>query len=182
MRVLLSGFGPFGDVVSNPTERLARRFGGVALPTSFARAPRRLLESIDDHDVVLMLGVADSSEEFRVETLGHNRDEARIVDVDGKQPCGEIVAGAPPTLPVTVDAARMHVSLVRAGLAASLSTSAGAYVCNRLLFSTLHRLQGKATRVGFLHVPADRDTHAAPRTERAFEELVAAVDAALSSL
>lgn len=182
MRVLLSGFGPFGEVTSNPTERLARRFGGVALPTSFARAPRQLFEQVDRHDVVLMLGVAESSEDFRVETLGHNRDAARIVDVDGEQPRGAIVEGGPDTLPVTIDAEGMLAAIRRAGLAASLSPSAGAYVCNRLLYVTLHRLQGAATRAGFLHVPADRDTHAMPRTERAFDQLVAAVEAALSAL
>lgn len=185
MRVLLTGFGPFGEVVSNPTERIVTALGGLALPTSFARAPRLLAERLaaePGFDAVLMLGVAESSEEFRVETLGHNRDEARIVDVDGEQPRGPIVASGPETLPVTVDPERMRAALERRGLPASLSGSAGAYVCNRLLFSTLHHLQGTALRAGFLHVPADVHTHQRPRTERPYEQLVAAVEAALASL
>lgn len=182
MRVLLTGFGPFGEVVSNPTERLARRFGGLVLPTSFARAPHLLSENLAGRDFLLMLGVAESAEEFRVETLGRNLDEARIADVDGAQPRGIIVEGAPEVLPVTVDAARMCAAITATGSPASLSLSAGAYVCNHVLFSTLHALSGAPLRAGFLHVPADRETHATPRTERSFDVLVAAVEAALSSL
>ena len=170
------------EVLSNPTERLARRFGGLVLPTSFARAPRLLSESLVGSDLVLMLGVAESSEGFRVETFGRNRDEARLPDVDGERPHRVIVPGAPEQLPVTLDAERLCAAIAAAGIPASLSPSAGGYVCNHVLFSTLHALQGTPVRAGFLHVPADRDTHVTPRTERSFDVLVAAVEAALSSI
>lgn len=182
LRVLLTGFGPFGEVVSNPTERLVAHFGGLVLPTSFERAPRLLFERMFDHDVVLMLGVAESSEEFRVERLGRNVDDARIVDVDGAQPKGVIVADGPETLSATIDVERVRDAIERVGQRSSLSASAGAYVCNRVLYSVLHRLQGTNTRAGFLHVPADSETHRAARTERRFDGLISAVEAALSAL
>lgn len=191
MRVLLTGFGPFGEVVSNPTERLTRHFAGrvdtLALPTSFARAARGLREALrhrvgPELDVVLMLGVAESAEAVHVETVGRNRDDARIADVDGAQPRGAIVDDGPEVLPVTIDVARVHRSLVAAGVAARLSDSAGAYVCNHLLYSTLLHLRDTRTRAGFLHLPPDRDTHAPQRAARTFDELVTAVDAALSAL
>jgi pyroglutamyl-peptidase len=182
VRVLVTGFGPFGEVVSNPTERAARALGGLVLPTSFARAPVLLADALPGYDVVLMLGVAESSETFRVETRGLNRDDARIADVDGERPVGPIVAGGPEALPVTVDVARMREAIAGVGLPSALSESAGAYVCNRVLFSTLHRLQAGDVRAGFLHVPADVHTHAQPRTERRFEAIVAAVQAALRAL
>ncbi|MBI2390292.1 MAG: pyroglutamyl-peptidase I [Deltaproteobacteria bacterium] len=188
MRVLLTGFGPFGDVASNPSERLARHFAPrvvtLALPTSFARAARGMREALgaDEFDVVLMLGVAESAQAVHVETQGRNRDEARIADVDGAQRRGPIVDGGPEVLPVTIDVARVQGALASAGLAARLSGSAGAYVCNHLLYATLFHLRETSTRAGFLHLPADRHTHAPPRCERAFDEHVAAVEAALSAL
>ena len=38
-------------------------------------------------------------------------------------------------------------------LPASLSYSAGAYVCNDTLYTLLHHYEGTDTQVGFIHVP-----------------------------
>lgn len=182
MRVLLTGFGPFGDVVSNPTERIARALGGVVLPTSFVRAEATLFEHFVQHDAVLMLGVAETSVAVRIELVGRNHDQARIPDVDGAQPVGAIVEGGPEVLPVTVDVAALERAITDVAERVDRSDSAGAYVCNHLLYRVLHRLQGTDTRVGFLHLPADHLTHASPRTERSLDPLRAAVEAALRAL
>jgi len=47
----------------------------------------------------------------------------------------------------------MTAAISAAGLPASLSFSAGVYVCNDLLYSLLHRFAGTEVRVGFIHVP-----------------------------
>jgi pyroglutamyl-peptidase len=39
------------------------------------------------------------------------------------------------------------------GIAATVSNSAGAFVCNDTLYCLLHRFNGTATRAGFIHVP-----------------------------
>lgn len=160
MKILLSGFGPFGSVTDNPTERLARHFDGarigdrvvegVALPTSFSRAKAILWERITDHDVVLMLGVAEGTREIRVERFGRNHDDARLVDVDGAQPRGVIGEG-PEVLPVSIDVHAVVAALQRADVPAALSDSAGSYVCNHVLYATLATVD--TARVGFLHVP-----------------------------
>lgn len=182
MRVLLTGFGPFGEVVSNPTERIARALGGVVLPTSFARAETMLFERLSGHDAVLMLGVAETSEHVRIELVGRNHDQARIPDVDGAQPVGAIVEDGPEVLPVTLDVAAVEGAIADTGLRPQRSDSAGAYVCNHLLYRVLHRLQGTSTRAGFLHLPADRHTHGTPRNDRSLDPLCAAVEAALRAL
>ena len=160
MKVLLTGFGPFGSLVDNPTERLVRRFDGarigdrivdgLALPTSFSRAKTLLRERVSDHTLVLMLGVAEGTSELRVERFGRNLDDARIEDIDGETPCGPIGAG-PELLPVSIDVDALVAALRRAEIPANASESAGTYVCNHVLYSTLADVE--VPRIGFLHVP-----------------------------
>lgn len=179
MKVLLTGFGPFGAVVDNPTERLARRFDGarigdrevegLALPTSFLRAKSLLRDHVTDHALVLMLGVAGGTREIRVERFGRNADDAFIADIDGAEPHGPIGDG-PDVLPVSIDVHAVLGALLRAEIPAVLSDSAGSYVCNHVLYSTLAEVD--VPRIGFLHVP--------PAPPLDFEMLSLAVEIAIS--
>jgi pyroglutamyl-peptidase len=176
VRLLVTGFGPFGSVVDNPSEALARHFHGVRirdrvvtglpLPTSFARATEQLLAAIPEHDAVLMLGVAEQEKTLRIETMGLNFDDARIADIDGEKPMGAIDEG-PSALPVTMDVARLAVAFATARIPFSFSQNAGAYVCNHTLYRALS-LERRA-RVGFIHVPL------VP-----YRELVPAIELAIS--
>jgi pyroglutamyl-peptidase len=201
----LTGFGPFGSVISNPTERLVAHFataGAVGhdlttciLPTSFTRAPEILRGALDlggrerqPFDTVLMLGVATGSAYWRVERFGRNWDEASVPDVDGfAPPARRIVPDAPDRLPVTVPIEALVAALEQAGLPAVLSDSAGGYLCNHALFVTLRHLAclGHPTRTGFLHVPADEQTFAPGKTTASmfpFTQQIAAVQAVLNQL
>ncbi|MGZ3448682.1 MAG: pyroglutamyl-peptidase I family protein [Polyangiales bacterium] len=191
MRVLVTGFGPFGDILDNPTSRLVARLHGrrihgleivgLALPTSFSRAKRVVAARLAEGDLhgVLMTGVADSSDVFRVETLGRNHDRARLPDVDGESPNGPIEPSGPASITITIDGNRLHDAIVAAGLPATLSDDAGAYVCNHVLYTTLRIARVPAA---FLHVPADDRTHERPRTTRVLDDHVRAIEAALSVL
>src|SRR2546423_7210872 len=108
MNVLLTGFGPFGSVLSNPSERMVeeiRREGIDAhdltcrvLPVSFARAAKEMVTLLrgGSFDLVLMLGVAERSKELRLERYGRNRSFAGLADVDGFSPeDGPILIEAP---------------------------------------------------------------------------------------
>lgn len=175
MKLLLTGFGPFGSVVDNPTEKLARHFHGarigdrevfgLPLPTSFARATALLHQHLDGHDRTLMLGVAESAETLRIETVGINFDDARIPDVDGHKPVGPIRQEGPDALPVTCDVVQIASAWERAGIRFDLSTSAGAYVCNH----TLYRVLSAGARAGFIHVPLV-----------SYRELIPAIELAIS--
>jgi pyroglutamyl-peptidase len=180
IQTLLTGFGPFGSVIDNPTERLLRHFaeqdvsGHVlttcALPTSFARAMQTFQTAFTSggqdgrpFDLILMLGVAAGSDHWRVETQGLNWDEPGIPDVDGYVTPGRyIVPGGPARLPVTLAPDGVEQAIRATGAPVAQSVSAGAYLCNHLLYSVLHQLQtgDRPIRAGFLHVPADEQTYA----------------------
>ena len=203
-RILLTGFGAFGPVRSNPSERLLCYFSDnviagatvstCLLPVSYCRAPE-LLQAVLERgpvsgarfDDVLMLGVAGGSTKWRVERLGRNHID-REQDVDGYVPASNaIYPGAPESLPSTLPIRAILASLRTAGLLATLSESAGGYLCNHVLYTTLHYLRdtGSRTRAGFLHIPADEFTFYPESVERplySFEQQVAAVDAALNAV
>jgi pyroglutamyl-peptidase len=204
MQTLLTGFGPFGRVVRNPTERLARCFAEAevpgqelttcTLPVSFARAAAIMRAQIEvggrggqPFDTILMLGLATGSPCWRVERFGRNRDEA-ITDAENFTPAARIIVpDAPETLSVTVPADALLNALTEAGLPAVASDSAGGYLCNHVLFTTLHTLRsaGHPARAGFLHVPADEQTFQAGLTSATmfpFARHVEAVRAALAAL
>ncbi len=206
LQTLLTGFGAFGRVVSNPTERLVRHFEAdpeaakghdltcCVLPVSFQCAPDLLRAQIEiggrggrPFDVILMLGVASGSPHWRVERLGRNAD-APLTDADGfTPPARAIVADAPNTLSVTLPTEPQFAAIAALGLPAAFSDTAGAYLCNHALFTTLHHLKttGHPARAGFLHVPADEETFAPGITtapQFPFAQHVAALHAVLAAL
>ena len=182
MRALVTGFNAFGGDSINPSfeavRRLPARIGKLdvvtaELPTSFARASRKLLALIArvQPDIVLGVGLAADRPAISVERIAVNLSDARIADndgvltfsavdllrLDGVQPREKpVIARAPDayfsTLPVTniVDA------LGRAGLRAEISMSAGTFVCNHVFYVLMHAAAkgNRAVRAGFVHVPA----------------------------
>ena len=72
------------------------------------------------------------------------------------------------------------VAAIRAkGIPARLSYSAGAYVCNDLMYTLLNHFRGTDTRVGFVHVPyiPSQGTPSLP-----LEQLTQALTAAIETL
>lgn len=205
LQTLLTGFGPFQSIVSNPSERLTTYFEahpvpGHALttrilPVSFRAATGIVQQAIAaggadgrPFDLILMLGVAANRPHWSVERVGRNRSTTSAADSENcLWPYESIVADAPETLSATLPTAELVSALEAAGLPAIASDSAGDYLCNHLLFWTLSHLQARnhPARAGFLHIPADADTFA-PGVEAqptfTFQQHRAAVQAVLEAL
>jgi pyroglutamyl-peptidase len=202
-RTLLTGFGPFGEVVDNPTERLVRHFGDsgaqghrlttCVLPVSYRRAPALLRDAIEQgdadgrpFDLVWMLGVASRSQYWRVERLGRNVNDQKP-DMDGVIPPVCVVEDGPDTLAVTVPVSSVTSALSEAGVPAAVSDSAGGYLCNHALYAALQYLRqtGHPATAGFLHVPVDPATLAGGESAPAcfsFAQHIRAVEISLDAL
>ncbi len=168
MKALVTGFDPFGGDPSNPSYEAVRRLPAwlgrlqvvtAELPTSFARAPRRLRTLIarEQPQIVLCVGLAADRAAISIERLAVNLSDARIADNDGAQPCNKAVtARAPAAYFATLPVVKIAASLNRAGLPATLSMSAGTFVCNHVFFGLMHAVAHSAhvRRAGFVHVPA----------------------------
>ena len=88
------------------------------------------------------------------EVIGINLREARIADNAGNQPMNEPVEkDGPAAYFATIPVRDMVAEMTKAQIPCSLSYSAGAFVCNDVLYTLLHRYSGTQTRVGFIHVP-----------------------------
>ena len=191
--ILLTGFEPFGGAASNPSwdavQRIAADWSGSAklhtakLPTSFVTSGERLGALIDllKPDIVLCVGVAQGRAAVTPELVAINRIDARIPDNAGSQPRDAAVVPAGPdglfaTLPVKAMVAAMRT----AGVPASLSYSAGTFVCNSTFYALMHMLTGSQTRGGFIHIPATpAETVNGDCPTMALDQIVVALKAAL---
>jgi pyroglutamyl-peptidase len=165
--VLVTGFEPFGGEPVNPSMQVARaldgatiaghRIAGRVLPCAFGSALAALDAALDAARprLVLALGQAAGRSELSFERVAVNLVDARIGDNDGMQPIDTpVVAGAPAAYFGTLPVKRIVATLRERGVPASLSLSAGTFVCNAVFFALMHRLREQpALRGGFVHLP-----------------------------
>ena len=164
-KLLITGFDPFNGNESNPSwqaaEELPDKVGNfelkkLQLPTVYGEAARNVIAEADiwQPDVILCLGLAGGRAAVTPERIGINLRSASIPDNAGRQYTDTpILPGGPAayfsTLPVTA----MAQAIREAGFPGTVSNTAGTYVCNDVLYTLLHRYNGTAVQVGFIHVP-----------------------------
>ena len=165
--ILVTGFEPFGGETINPSGQVARalhgrRIGGAAvvgieLPCAFGEAIAVLRDVLATHrpQLVLALGQAGGRCELSRERVAINLDDARIADNRGAQPIDEPVqAGGPAAYFTTLPIKTIVAALRQAGYPASVSHSAGTFVCNHAFYGLQHLLAGQpGVRSGFMHLP-----------------------------
>lgn len=181
MVVYVTGFGPFGSVVENPTTALCRWLderrgqleadgielvGPDVVEVSAVAAREKSAEiaaALGDRlgfTCVLHLGVAQGRRRLSLECRAVNTADFRIPDVRGFVAQGEpVVERAAPgcseysTLPLPELLGAMHDARVHA----EISTDAGRYICNYIYFRSLHEAAPLGIPVLFMHVPDFRD-------------------------
>jgi len=105
-------------------------------------------------DVILCIGLAGARRAIMPERIAVNIRDAHIADNAGKQFSGEPAAeGAPAAYFSTLPVKQMADAIRACGIPSAVSNSAGAFVCNDVLYLLLHHFHGTKTRVGFIHVP-----------------------------
>lgn len=164
-RLLITGFDPFGGQQINPSwaavNALPDRIGEFELcklpiPTVFGLAANTVLAKAAEFQphVILCVGQAGGRDAVTPERIAVNIRDARIPDNRGNRPRGEFVAAdGPAAYFSTVPVADMAQAIRDVGIPATVSNSAGAFVCNDVLYSLLHHYAGTPVRVGFIHVP-----------------------------
>ncbi len=163
-RVLVSGFEAFGTLQTNISESVVRILGDwrdfqittVVLPVTFGTAWELLENEIkrSDPELVLALGVAETRSVITPELLAINYMNARIPDNRGETPRHRPIDPDGPNAYFTrLPAARITEALVQEGFSATLSYSAGAFVCNYLMYRMLHAASTRPLAAGFMHLP-----------------------------
>ncbi len=160
-KILVTGFEPFAASSLNPSGEIVKALKGddlvtAILPVVFGQASAQLRELIDLHkpSAVLCLGQAEGRSVMTPERIAINLDDGRIPDNAGNQPLEQriIAAGADgyfSTLPIE----KMVTSMKAAGIPASISLSAGTFVCNHIFYVLQDYLKDSSVKSGFMHVP-----------------------------
>jgi pyroglutamyl-peptidase len=167
-RVLVTGFEPFGGDTVNPALETVKKLAEIPtenyeirvceIPTVFNKSLKHLEKTIVETkpDIVICVGQAGGRSDITVERVAINVDDARIPDNEGNQPIDTaVVEGGPvaywSTLPIKAIVKEMNDK----GIPASVSQTAGTFVCNHLFYGLMNQLAhlNKTITGGFLHIP-----------------------------
>ncbi len=167
MKVLMTAFNPFGGESINPAfeavKLLPDEIAGAAIvkvevPTIFRKALEVLNEALEREqpDIAIAIGQAGGRFDITPERVAINVDDARIADNAGNQPVdATIYPDGKNAYFATLPIKAMVDAIRQGGLPASVSNSAGTFVCNHLMYGLLYTIETKypAMRGGFIHVP-----------------------------
>ena len=164
-RILVTGFDPFGGQPVNPAReavlRLPDTVGGyeiakLEIPTVFGRAAETVLqaaEKLHPH-AILCVGQAGGRSAVTPEVVAINLREASIPDNAGNIPVNTpVIENATDASFATLPVRDMLKAAKERGIPCALSYTAGAFVCNDLLYTLLHHYRDTDVKVGFVHIP-----------------------------
>ena len=167
MKVLVTGFDPFGGEAVNPAfeavKLLPDEIAGaeiikLEIPTVFSKSGPAVEEGIRKHepDIVINVGQAGGRSCVTPEQVAINLAEARIPDNAGEQPSDEsLQKDGEPAYYATVPVKAMVKNVRDHGIPCHISYTAGTYVCNSVMYNVLYMAATKYPniRAGFIHVP-----------------------------
>ena len=167
MKVLVTGFDPFGGeklnpaleaIKSLPSEIQGAEVRWLEVPTVFYKSAKILEEEIRIYqpDIVLCIGQAGGRKGLTPERVAINQDDARIQDNEGNQPIDRpIQLDGPPAYFSSLPIKAMVQAIKEEGLPASVSNTAGTFVCNHLMYQVLYLVEKEfpTIKAGFMHIP-----------------------------
>jgi pyroglutamyl-peptidase len=161
MKILLTGFEPFGKATLNPSGEIVKQISGenivtAILPVAYAKSAERLMQLIAEHnpEVVICLGQAEGRTQITPERIAINLDDARLADNEAvmrnEMP---ILLDGPVAYESTLPIKEMVKAINNTGVPAAVSLSAGAFLCNHVFYVAQDHFKGTKVRSGFVHVP-----------------------------
>lgn len=195
MKILLTGFDPFGGEVINPSWEAVKLVNApdgcqlekLLVPTVFGKSIDTVATVIEDFhpDAVICVGQAGGRKAVTPERVAINLMDATIADNEGFIPADlPVVAGGENALFATVPVKAMVKAIQSAGIPGQISNSAGTFVCNQLLYGVLNLCKNRYPdiRAGFIHVPYLPEQAKQAFPSLTLPQMAAALEAALSAL
>ncbi|MCE7699542.1 MAG: pyroglutamyl-peptidase I [Methanobacterium paludis] len=167
MKILVTGFDPFGGESINPAYEVVKRLRDnisgaevvkLQIPTAFNESIKKTTNKIKEinPDFVLNIGQAGGRSGITVERVAININDARIPDNLNQQPVdtkidetGENAYFASIPIKAIVQAIRDKK------IPAAVSDSAGTYVCNHIMYGVQNYIHKNNLNIkaGFIHIP-----------------------------
>lgn len=191
-KLLITGFEPFGGELINPSweavKLLPSKINGyqltkLCIPVVFTEAAETVIKTAEEinPDIILCIGQAGGRNAVTPELVGINLRHASIPDNSGNQPKDDaIISGGENAYFSTLPVIKIAESICANGVPAKVSYSAGAYVCNDVLYTLLHRYKETATRVGFIHIPYCKEQNKEPCMD--MSDIIKALTVAIENL
>lgn len=191
-KLLITGFEPFGGETINPSWeavlRLPSEINGYSLiklsvPVVFGVGAQTVINAAKEvnPDVILCIGQAGGRDAVTPELVGINIRYASIPDNDGNQPIDEtIIPDGENAYFSTLPVRKISEAIKNIGIPSRVSYSAGAYVCNDVIYTLLDNYKNTNTRVGFIHVPYSNEQNKEPSMD--MEQIVCALITAIENI
>ena len=167
MKILVTGFDPFGGEPINPAiesvKRLPDNIAGaeiikLEIPTVRKKSLEKIEKAINEHnpDVILSIGQAGGRFDISIERVGINLDDFRIPDNEGNQIIDEpVFPDGENSYFVKLPVKSMVQNVQKNNIPASVSYTAGTFVCNHVLYGVMYLIEKKykGKKSGFIHIP-----------------------------
>jgi pyroglutamyl-peptidase len=166
LKVLLTGFEPFNNARLNPSEQLVIRIKPdsvpgaqiitAVLPVVYGEAASHLLALVQEHnpDVVISFGQAEGRIAITPERFAVNLNDANLADNKGHIRIDQAIhQGTPTAYESTLPVKELVAAIKAEGIPATLSLTAGAFVCNHIFYELQNALKDTQIQSGFVHVP-----------------------------
>ena len=191
-KLLITGFEPFGGENINPSWEAVSRLqesikeyeiNKLLVPVVFGDAAESVIKAAEKirPDVIIAVGQAGGRDAVTPELVGINLRYAEIPDNNGNQPKDEpIKVGDENAYFSTLPVRNIAEAINAVGIPSRVSYSAGAYVCNDLLYTLLSHYDGSGVKVGFIHIPYSKEQSKEPSME--LEIIIQALTVAIENI
>ncbi|MEH7441172.1 pyroglutamyl-peptidase I [Bacillus sp. JJ1122] len=176
MKILISGFEPFGKMTINPTEELlkeAEKFAiegvevtTILLPVNYDECAEKLIAKMDEiqPDTVISCGLAAGRTAITPERIGINVKDTGsgdpYPDNRGNVPVDEMIdEDGPDGLFSTLPIRQIEKNLKAEHIPSAISNTAGTFICNNTLYAVLNHIRKNQLpiKAGFIHFPASTE-------------------------
>ena len=198
MKILLTAFDPFGGEPVNPSqEAVAAVSDTVAgaeiikcvVPTVFGKSIDTVYAAMkkENPDVTFCIGQAGGRVGLTPERVAINLDDARIEDNEGNQPFDKVIREDGENAYFTSLPVKAMVNKIKeAGIPASVSYTAGTFVCNHLMYGVLYNISREFPNMkgGFMHVPFlhEQVLNRANTPSLSKDDIVKGIEAAITAI
>lgn len=198
MKILVTGFDPFGGERVNPAfeviKKLSSNISGaqvikLEVPTVFKKSVELALKTIEKEkpDFVLCIGQAGGRAAISIERVAINIDDASIPDNENNQPVDlAIDTEGMPCYFATIPIKAIAKAIRSKNTPALISNSAGTYVCNHIMYGILNYIYKNNLNIkaGFIHIPyiPEQVLNKANTPSMSLETTVLAIETAIETI
>lgn len=166
-KILITAFEPFGKDKINPSEEILKKIKSkynknkiykLLLPVTFNESFNLLKKEIIKikPDIIISLGLAGGRDNISIERIAINIDDAKIPDNNGYQPIDkQICSNGKNAYFSNLPLKKIVDEINKIGIKASVSNTAGTYVCNHIMYQVLNYINKNNLKIkgGFIHIP-----------------------------